>query len=378
MLEGEKSTGYLKNRHLLRKAVKHTPWLISASAAWLALFPCGLAFAADPNPPLTDTNTKYDIKGTNPGVTISGGRLSISSVDTSEVWYVIANWAAAGSAVDGQTTLPDGAIIGQTSTSNVWYVVGSYAPNGLANRSSVSATNATVYGDIIGGDGAGGALDNTVMATGTTVTRYVYGGRCDDNQTENDSASGNSVVLINSNVGRAVAGGFTNYGNVQSNTVTLTGSTVTNYEGIFGGHTLNGIASSNVVEVLSGSTILGVWPIAGGYAASGTANSNAVTVSGNSTVATTVYGGYASADASSNTVILSDSTAAVSLYGGYAYGGSANSNSVSGTNSTVGWDVYGGQGTTEASSNTVDLSNVQLQAVSGVATRRPEKLQTTV
>ena len=360
MLEGEKSTGYLKNRHLLRKAVKHTPWLISASAAWLALFPCGLAFAADPNPPLTDTNTKYDIKGTNPGVTISGGRLSISSVDTSEVWYVIANWAAAGSAVDGQTTLPDGAIIGQTSTSNVWYVVGSYAPNGLANRSSVSATNATVYGDIIGGDGAGGALDNTVMATGTTVTRYVYGGRCDDNQTENDSASGNSVVLINSNVGRAVAGGFTNYGNVQSNTVTLTGSTVTNYEGIFGGHTLNGIASSNVVEVLSGSTILGFWPIAGGDAASGTAKSNAVTVSGNSTVATTVYGGYASADASSNTVILSDSTAAVSLYGGYAYGGSANSNSVSGTNSTVGWDVYGGQGTTEASSNTVDLSNVQV------------------
>lgn len=318
ILEGEKSTGYLKNKHLLRKAVKHTPWLISASAAWLALFPCGLAFAADPNPPLTDTNTKYDIKGTNPDVTISGGRLSISSVDTSEVWYVIANWAAAGSAVDGQTTLPDGTIIGQTSTSNVWYVVGSYAPNGLANRSSVSATNATVYGDIIGGDGAGGALDNTVMATGTTVTRYVYGGRCDDNQTENDSASGNSVVLINSNVGRAVAGGFTNYGNVQSNTVTLTGSTVTNYEGIFGGHTLNGIASSNVVEVLSGSTILGFWPIAGGYAASGTANSNAVTVSGNSTVATTVYGGYASADASSNTVILSDSTAAVSLYGGYA------------------------------------------------------------
>lgn len=94
--ENEKSTGYLENRHLLRKAVKHTPWLISASAAWLALFPCGLAFAADPNPPLTDTNTKYDIKGETAGATIRGGRLSISSVDTTTVWYVIANWAAAG------------------------------------------------------------------------------------------------------------------------------------------------------------------------------------------------------------------------------------------------------------------------------------------
>ena len=358
--ENEKSTGYLENRHLLRKAVKHTPWLISASAAWLALFPCGLAFAADPNPPLTDTNTKYDIKGETAGATIRGGRLSISSVDTTTVWYVIANWAAAGSAVDGQTTLPDGAIIGQSSTDHVWYAVGSYAPNGLANLSSVSATNATVYGDIIGGDGAGGALDNTVTATGTTITRYVFGGRCDNNQTDNDSASGNQVILLNSSVGRAVAGGFTNYGNVQSNTVTLTGSTVTDYEGVYGGHTLRGNATSNVVEVLSGSTVQGYWPVAGGYAAYGTTNSNTVTISGNSSVAPTVYGGYASADASSNTVILSGSSAAISLYGGYAYQGTANSNSVTGTDSTVGWDVYGGYGTTGASSNTVDLSNVQV------------------
>lgn len=267
--ENEKSTGYLENRHLLRKAVKHTPWLISASAAWLALFPCGLAFAADPNPPLTDTNTKYDIKGKTAGATISGGRLSVSSVDTTAVWYVIANWAAAGSAVDGQTTLPDGAIIGQSSTAHVWYAVGSYAPNGTANLSSVSATNATIYGDIIGGDGSGGSVGNTVTATGTTITRYVYGGRCDDNQTDNDSASGNQVILLNSSVGRAVAGGFTNYGNVQSNTVTLTGSTVTDYEGVYGGHTLRGNATSNVVEVLSGSTVQGYWPVAGGYAAYG-------------------------------------------------------------------------------------------------------------
>ena len=42
------------------------------------------------------------------------------------------------------------------------------------------------------------------------------------------------------------------------------------------------------------------------------------------------------------------------------YQGTANSNSVTGTDSTVGWDVYGGYGTTGASSNTVDLSNVQV------------------
>ena len=59
-------------------------------------------------------------------------------------------------------------------------------------------------------------------------------------------------------------------------------------------------------------------------------------------------------------MILSGSSAAISLYGGYAYQGTANSNSVTGTDSTVGWDVYGGYGTTGASSNTVDLSNVQV------------------
>lgn len=339
--ENEKSTGYLETRHLLRKAVKHTPWLISASAAWLALFPCGLAFAADPNPPLTDTNTKYDIKSETAGATISGGRLSVTSIDTSKIWYVIANWAAAGNAIDGQTTLPDGATIGQSSGTNVRYAVGSYAPNGTANSSSVSATNATVYGDIIAGDGARGAIGNTVIATGTTITRSVIGGRSDNNQTENDLASNNRVILINSNVGWEVAGGFTTYGNAQSNTVTLTtGSTVTVYEGFFGGHTLNGVASGNIVEVLSASIVQGTY-MTGGYARTGTANSNSVTVSGGSSIPL-LYGGYASGDASSNIVILSGSTATASLYAGYANQGTANSNSVTGTDSSVAGSVYGG------------------------------------
>ena len=360
-----------ERRRFMHTAIKSMPWLICASAAWLTLVPCGMAFA-ESYPPLDNNNTKYSIKGEEAGKTISGGNLSLSSV-TDNIWYVIANWAQAGNAIEGTTTLLENFVLGNNTvlangSAPTKYAIGSYAPNGTANSSYVYATKAIVYGDMIGGDGAGGAHLNRVEIQDTTVSRFLYGGRCENNSTENDSASDNIVIVRNSTVGGillsngnpsdgCLVGGFARYGNAQRNQVKLTGSIINAYEGFYGGHTRNGNASNNVIEVLSKSTIQGI--MAGGYAKTGTANSNSVTVSGGSSVPL-LYGGYASADASSNTVILSDSTAAVSLYGGYAYGGSANSNSVSGTNSTVGWDVYGGQGMTEASSNTVNLDNVKV------------------
>ena len=334
--ENEKSTGYLENRHLLRKAVKHTPWLISASAAWLALFPCGLAFAADTNPPLTDTNTKYDIKGETAGATISGGRLSVSSVDTTAVWYVIANWAAAGNAVDGQTMLPDGAIIGQSSTAHVWYAVGSYAPNGTANLSSVSATNATIYGDIIGGDGSGGSVGNTVTVTGTTVDRSLIGGRTQDNIGENDASVSNSVFM----------------------------SASTAYE-VRGGYTLYGNAINNKVFLEANSNVLGF--CGGGYTSSGKADSNEVHL--NNSSASMILGGgdfyFQKGDVLNNIVTLENGSNAMSIYGGFTLQGNADGNKVKGSDSSISFAVYGGWGTTGASNNKVELDNVN---VSGTVT----------
>ena len=334
--ENEKSTGYLENRHLLRKAVKHTPWLISASAAWLALFPCGLAFAEDPNPPLDNTNTKYDIKGETAGATISGGRLSVSSVDTTAVWYVIANWAAAGNAVDGQTMLPDGAIIGQSSTAHVWYAVGSYAPNGTANLSSVSATNATIYGDIIGGDGSGGSVGNTVTVTGTTVDRSLIGGRTQDNIGENDASVSNSVFM----------------------------SASTAYE-VRGGYTLYGNAINNKVFLEANSNVLGF--CGGGYTSSGKADSNEVHL--NNSSASMILGGgdfyFQKGDVLNNIVTLENGSNAMSIYGGFTLQGNADGNKVKGSDSSISFAVYGGWGTTGASNNKVELDNVN---VSGTVT----------
>ena len=353
----------------MRTAMKSMPWLICASAAWLTLVPCEMAFADIPD----DSKVHYDQKGDEAGGTVKDGKLIIDASVASEAVpntgkdYFTSNWAKAGNATNGQTTIQSGVTIG--TSPNVYYVSGSLASIGTATYSSVTATNVIVYGDIIGGDGTAGSHNNSVTLDGTKISRAVYGGRCDNNPSENDSASDNSVSVLHSSigdpdptkVGDSAAGGLTNYGNAQRNTLTFTDSIVDVFQGVFGGSTWNGSASNNVLEVLSGSKIQSLaYPVAGGYAAHGTANSNTVTISGNSSVTSTVYGGYASAEASSNTVSLSDSTVAFSLYGGYAYEGTANSNTVTGTDSTVGWDVYGGYGNTGASSNTVNLSNVQV------------------
>ena len=361
-LNADKHEGRFMNR-----AMKSMPWLICASAAWLTLVPCEMAFADIPD----DNKVHYDQKGEEAGGTVKDGKLIIDASVASEAVpktgkdYFTSNWAKAGNATNGQTTIQSGVTIG--TSPNVYYVSGSLASIGTATNSSVTATNAIVYGDIIGGDGTAGSHNNSVTLDGTKISRAVYGGRCDNNPSENDSASDNSVSVLHSSigdpdptkVGDSAAGGLTNYGNAQRNTLTFTDSIVDVFSGVFGGSTWNGIASNNVLEVLSGSKIQSLaYPVAGGFASHGTANSNTVTISGISSVTSTVYGGYASAEASSNTVSLSDSTAAISLYGGYANEGTANSNSVTGTNSTVGGDVYGGWGTTGASGNKVTLDKV--------------------
>ena len=384
----------------MHRAMKSMPWLICASTAWLTLVPCEIAFAVTP-PPSTDNV----LRDKDEGEPVKGGRLVIDqSVADKAVsgskWYLTSNWSQAGNATDGHTRIQSGVTIGNNSNSNQWFVSGSLASTGTAQKSSVTAINATVYGDIIGGDGTGGSYKNVVTLDETKVSRNLYGGRCNNTLIENDSALNNIVSVSNSSIGvnrgDIAAGGFTHSGNVQWNTLTFKNSTIDVYVGVYGGHASSGDASHNVTELLSGSTVKDSMLVAGGYVNTGTANSNSVTVSGGSTITVSggstiensmavaggyvnagtansnsvtvsggssvslLYGGYASADASSNEVILSDSTTTASLYGGFAQDGTANSNSVTGTDSTVGRDVYGGQGTTGASSNTVDLDNVKV------------------
>lgn len=201
----------------MHRTMKSMPWLICASTAWLTLVPCEIAFADDT--PSTDNV----LRDKDEGEPVEGGRLVIDqSVADKAVsgskWYLTSNWSQAGNATDGRTRIQSGVTI---KSSNVFFVSGSLAPNGTATNSSVTATNAFVYGDIIGGDGHKGASDNIVEITDkTTVSRSVIGGRVQDNIGENDAAINNRVDMSGSTT-YEVRGGVTVYGNAVKNQVSL-------------------------------------------------------------------------------------------------------------------------------------------------------------
>jgi len=153
------------------------------------------------------------------------------------------------------------------------------------------------------------------------------------------SASNNKVVFNDSFIGTVnvdFAGGFSDSGDVEKNTVTISGGT---FAGVIGGLARNG-ANSNTV-IISDGTIMG--DVSGGFAVFGDATGNTVTISGgvfNSFVygGSTLYG-----NANYNTVNISggaDLTKA-SLFGGFVhsnqpyatYGGANSPNTLN-----IGWD----------------------------------------
>ena len=373
-LNADKHEGRFMNR-----AMKSMPWLICASAAWLTLVPCEIAFADDPPVP-DDKNVLYNKIGVDTGGTVDGGQLVIDqSVADKAVsgskWYLTSNWAKTGNAIEGHTTIQSGVTIGNSSNKNQWFVSGSLASIGTATNSSVTATNATVYGDVFGGESVGGAHENTVNIEGSIVSRILQGGHSDNKDTEKDSTSDNIVIVQNSHIGGVslsngttsdggLAGGLTLQGHAQRNKVFVTGSTIKPHSsGIYGGYTNNGNASENRIE-LNSSTVQSdedsQSSLTGGYAGSGTASFNTVILTGSAVnIAQGIVGGFTWSGVTSNNVVEVSGGNVKTPYvaGGYAYTGTANSNSVKISGSRdVESTVYGGYATNDASSNKVILS----------------------
>ena len=130
-----------------------------------------------------------------------------------------------------------------------------------------------------------------------------------------------------------------------------------------GGNTTSGEASNNSVSLSNGTTFTG--NLYAGYTENGNATGNEISLSDVS-APQYVYASYTSEGQAGGTVTLSNSSVTNSVYGGFTHDGVADGSKVTGTNSKVGDSVYGGRGTTGASSNTVDLDNVQVTgSVSG-------------
>ena len=157
-------------------------------------------------------------------------------------------------------------------------------------------------------------------------------------------------------------GGYSDSGNAASNSVNI--SQINDEKlTVIGGNIYGGVASStgyanyNQVNISTGTLKI----VYGGFSEAGNVASNSINISGDSTKINYVYGGYVKSgtgSASYNLVNISGGTINGEVSGGYSYmGGSVASNSVNISGGTVTKNVFGGfSHSGNTSSNTVNIS----------------------
>ncbi|MDR1826717.1 MAG: autotransporter outer membrane beta-barrel domain-containing protein [Methylobacteriaceae bacterium] len=267
---------------------------------------------------------------------------------------------------DGDVTGNRVSITDSTVTDWVW---GGYASGaGNVNSNTVVLDNSTINGVVYGGQnfGSGRVDDNEVVIRNESVIGAgVYGG-------EGSSVSGNSVsVSGGSSVYGDVYGGVgTGDGGASGNTVSISGNSLTT-SGAFGGWDMGsgGGASGNRVTV-SDSSVNTSWNsspgIAGGYSDQGSADNNTVVLT-NAIVMGAVYGGYsvysAAGSASGNSLSITGGDVAGGdiIGGGSGLEGDANNNTVTVTDVQTDYifRIVGGTGGGETSGNRVTVSGLQ-------------------
>ena len=161
----------------------------------------------------------------------------------------------------------------------------------------------------------------------------IYGGYNDDDPGQR--VYKNQITITDATIAFYAYGGYSENGNADENTVSISGSTV-NGE-VYGGKGYEECSGNTVI--VNNSTVNG--EINGSYSENGIAKDNKVSISGGSTV-NYVYGGYADKGSVNNTVNIQDSTINGDVYGGYSVDGNSESNTVNISGSEILADVYGG------------------------------------
>ena len=179
----------------------------------------------------------------------------------------------------------------------------------------------------IGTDGGGNSP--SIPSIGSR-NKTVYGG-----YTEGTEAAKNNKVFIKSGtIASDVKGGFSYYGKVTGNTVTVSGGEM-GY--VNGGDSYDGDATGNTVNI-SGGTI--EYSVNGGWSNGSTATDNKVYISGGTM--RDVNGGFSyKGDATDNKVYISGGEMGY-VNGGDSYDGDATGNTVTISGGTIEYSVNGG------------------------------------
>ena len=256
-----------------------------------------------------------------------------------------------GDARNNVVTIEDSTILNEC--------IGGYTVSGKAESNEVHLTKSSASMVIGGGYHylqKGDVLKNIVTLENNSEAASVYGGF-----STSGNADGNEVTGSDSSISFAVYGGWGTTG-ASGNKVTLDKVTVSGNVG--GGKTDSGAASGNEVSLSNGTTFKG--ELYAGYTDNGDAIGNKLELTDISQEVYDIYSSFTKTGQAGGEVTLTNSQVD-NVYGGKTEKGAANGSKVIGKgDTTIGGSVYGGQGTTGASSNTVDLDNVQVTgSVSG-------------
>ena len=225
-----------------------------------------------------------------------------------------------GGVTDGSSTVQENQVIIDNGTIGFIYSDGSFvgsvvaggavnSGNGKVINNSVVFNNSHagwVYGGVNHNEESSSSVENnTVTVNDGVVDHYVYGGAT----LGNGVVKGNNVEFNSGEVSYIYGGCNINdesFGNVENNTVNITGGTVT-IEAIGGITYGSGSVLNNVVEMKNSSTLTLYGGINQNYNSHDNVANNTVTVS-NSSVQSNIYGGITNGDgdATGNSVVLND------------------------------------------------------------------------
>ncbi|MBQ0067191.1 MAG: hypothetical protein KBS60_03240, partial [Phascolarctobacterium sp.] len=208
-----------------------------------------------------------------------------------------------------------------------------------------TGVNLSIYDDTTNVDGTPAPVDGI---------DYIYGGF---NEDDNTSVSNNALTfnLTDKSVCCPINAGYSEFGNVTNNTITINSGTF-DYCEIFGGCTIDGSATGNKIKINDG-TFNGCNVYVGlSYSATCNVANNSLIISGGTFGGDSkIYGGNSvNGDAIGNELTITGGTFGENskIYGGYAPDGNANNNTVEifGGTFTDGFKLYGGYADDESKS----------------------------
>ena len=237
----------------------------------------------------------------------------------------------------------------------------------INNNTIIKSSDDIIPALVAGGySDSGDVYSNSVyLNDNVKIDGNVYGG-----QVIYDGSVFNNYVEINNNVNvtGSVYGGNSGQGSANNNYVYIKGENTTSINSVFGGYSNYGSVNNNKIDIIN-ATVNDI--VVGGNTfresffpelnpSTGTANNNTVNLT-NATIKGAVFGGLAEeGESSGNTVNVYNSLISKDIVGGFSSEGSADYNYVDIKDATIDGAVYGGtSGASSANYNTIHINDIK-------------------